>query len=149
MKLPTQVELIDLSAKQSKYVMARLSGLDHADSKKKARYSKYTQKVEIDTPEIVALITKYMELEMEEVLLTRDSKRRMLYNIAMDKDEPTANKIKAIEVDNIMTGDNSPQKVELFGLTELLQLVRSGSKTKNITPFNGNTNERSLPAGSN
>tara|TARA_R110002110_G_scaffold74463_2_gene196972 strand:- start:6207 stop:6656 length:450 start_codon:yes stop_codon:yes gene_type:complete len=149
MKLPTQVELTDLRTKQRNYVMARLSGLDYGAAKKKAGYSNHTQRVEIETEEVMALIKKYMEMDMEQVLLTRDSKRRMLYQICMDEDEPTSNKIKAIEVDNIMTGENSPQKVELFGLTELLQLVRSKSKTKNVTPLNGQSNERNLPAGSN
>ncbi len=32
--------------------------------------------------------------------------------------------LKAIEQDNVMTGDNAPQKVEVFGNSELLAMVR-------------------------
>lgn len=59
--------------------------------------------------------------------LTRDRKREKLAKIVEDGAERTADRLKAIEVDNVMTGDNAPQKVEVFGLGELLAAVRKKS----------------------
>lgn len=36
--------------------------------------------------------------------------------------------IKALEVHNLMTGDNAPQQVNVFGLSDLLNMVRAKSK---------------------
>lgn len=59
-------------------------------------------------------------------LLTRLEKRKHLATIARNAKGKAGDRIRAIEVDNAMTGDNAPQKVEVFGLDELLRLVRTG-----------------------
>lgn len=58
--------------------------------------------------------------------LTREKKRGILAEIAEKKTAKNSDKIKAIEVDNRMTGDDAPQKVEVFGLADLMKLVRTG-----------------------
>jgi hypothetical protein len=60
--------------------------------------------------------------------LTRDRKREILNTIAENPKAKPNERTKAIEVDNVMTGDNAPQQVQVFGLSELLALVRKGSK---------------------
>ena len=66
----------------------------------------------------------------DERALSRVEKRMMLADVArrkkMSADEARAHSVrmKAIEQDNIMTGDNAPQKVEVFGMSEMLAMVR-------------------------
>jgi phage terminase small subunit len=55
---------------------------------------------------------------------TREDKLKLLSGFMKAEDKPTTHRIKAIEVHNVMTGDNAPQEVNVFGLTELLTLVR-------------------------
>lgn len=59
-------------------------------------------------------------------LLNRLRKREILCDVAEDVEQPAQNRIKAIEADNRMTGDDAPQKVEVFGLNDLMKLVRGG-----------------------
>lgn len=47
-----------------------------------------------------------------EVLLTRDKKRMILGSIAQDERAPDTARIRAVEVDNTMTGDNAPVRIE-------------------------------------
>lgn len=74
-------------------------------------------------PYIAALIAQ----QEKKRLLTRERKREHLALFVEDKTARTADRIKAIEVDNVMTGDNAPQQVQVFGLSDLLALVRKKS----------------------
>lgn len=77
-------------------------------------------------PHVAALIEKGREKALKDVVVTRQIKldrlgKRIMQGKVLDRDG-----IKAVEVHNMMTGDNAPQKVDVFGLAELLELVRSG-----------------------
>lgn len=78
----------------------------------------------------LAHVQHYLEVErakmQEASLLTRIEKRAALGAIVRSKAAKNGDRIRAIEVDNLMTGDNAPTKHEVFGLAELMKLVRSG-----------------------
>lgn len=78
-------------------------------------------------PEIMAYIAQERAKLAEHGLLTRIEKRRILAKIARRATHKQGS-IEAIKVDNAMTGDNAPQRVEVFGLADLMKLVRGGSK---------------------
>lgn len=50
--------------------------------------------------------------EVLEVGMTRAQKRRVLKGIAMNRKLPAIDRIRAIQVDNLMTGDNKPVRFE-------------------------------------
>lgn len=56
-------------------------------------------------------------------LLTRTRKLEILSDIAEGQHKPTE-RTNAIKVHNEMTGDNAPQEVNVFGLADLLSLIR-------------------------
>lgn len=59
---------------------------------------------------------------------SREEKRGILAEILRNEKLRAAERTKAIEVDNVMTGDNAPQQVNVFGLGDLLAMVRRGGK---------------------
>ncbi len=61
---------------------------------------------------ISAYIAECLADRRLEVLLTRDQKRQILGGIAKKVTAPPAARIMAIKVDNDMTGDNAPVRVE-------------------------------------
>ncbi len=67
-------------------------------------------------------------------MLDRIEKRQKLAEIARDPKQPAVARLKAIELDNRMTGDDAPQKVEVFGVDNLLAMIR-GRATQ--SPANG------------
>jgi len=77
-------------------------------------------------PEIGAYLEKLNLRTEEKRSLTRATKRNLLTEFAEDEDTDVAKRIKAIEVDNLMTGDNKPQEVTFTGLEALLNKVREG-----------------------
>jgi hypothetical protein len=79
-------------------------------------------------PKIAAYIEALIAQQEKTRFLTRESKRQRLAKIVADGKARNGDVIRAIEVDNVMTGDNAPQQVEVFGLGELLALVRKGKK---------------------
>jgi len=78
----------------------------------------------LKNPDVVAYIEQLKKKSEDKKTLVRIEKRIWLAKFVRDAKEDTGKRIKAIEVDNEMTGDNSPQKVEVFGLSELLGMVR-------------------------
>ena len=80
----------------------------------------------VTLPHVAAFIERERAKQDQAALMTRLEKRRILSDLARSKSTRPSERIKAIEVDNVMTGDNAPQKVEVFGLAELMKLVRSG-----------------------
>ena len=79
------------------------------------------------TPEIVSYIAQERARMDDKALLSRIEKRRILAKIAR-KGSTKAGSVEAIKVDNSMSGDNAPQKIEVFGLHELLILVRGDAR---------------------
>lgn len=82
----------------------------------------------LQRPLVKAYIAEAREAMKKTKFLTRERKREILDEIADTNNSKAADRIKAIEVDNRMTGDDAPQKVEVFGLTDLMKLVRSGDR---------------------
>ncbi len=81
-------------------------------------------------PKVQTRIAELKSQLDDERALVRNEKRMMLAEIARKKkitvDEARAFtvRMKAIDADNVMTGDNAPQKVEVFGNAEILAMVR-------------------------
>jgi hypothetical protein len=126
-----------LTAKQQAFAHFIADGLEQATAYRKAydcpNSSPSTVKVEASRtaalPHVAEFIRTLKGQHDQKKFLTRERKREILQEIAESKGESIRpnERVKAIEVDNIMTGDNAPQQVEVFGLTELLGIVRKGS----------------------
>lgn len=80
-----------------------------------------------DTPKVHNYLAALIAQQERTRFLTRDRKREKLAEVVEGKGEKTADRIKAIEVDNVMNGDNKPAEVNIFGLGDLLALVRKKS----------------------
>lgn len=75
-------------------------------------------------PKVVAYINDLLAEARREVLLTRDKKRMILGGIALNKNLPPQARIAAIQVDNRMTGDEKPVRIEgEITLHQVLQLL--------------------------
>ena len=125
-----------LTHKQRLFAENILSGMKPAPAYREAYKSKMTPaatSVEAQRTMRVPHVAHFIETERAKMdaaaLLTRMEKRRILAETARSKASRASDRIKAIEVDNVMTGDNAPQKVEVFGLAELMKLVRSGASS--------------------
>lgn len=79
-------------------------------------------------PRVAAYIAELQAKQDEKRFLTREKKRQILADIALATTSKASERTKAIEVDNVMTGDNAPQQVQVFGLGDLLNLVRKQAK---------------------
>jgi hypothetical protein len=77
-------------------------------------------------PKVAAYIASLIARSEKKKALARDRKRELLNEAAEDAGSDWGKRIKAIEVDNQMTGDNAPQQVNVFGLGDLLAIVRKG-----------------------
>jgi hypothetical protein len=78
-------------------------------------------------PKLQAYLAELIAAQERKRFLTRERKRERLSQIVENAKEKTGDVIRAIEVDNVMTGDNAPQQVQVFGLSELLAMVRKKS----------------------
>jgi phage terminase small subunit len=78
----------------------------------------------LNRPHVQELVTTGRQAKLDKALLTRDEKRKILRDIAKGKAAKMGDRIRAVQVDNEMTGDNAPQQVNVFGLSDLLMLVR-------------------------
>lgn len=124
----------EMTAKERLFAQGILDGLSKADAYRKAYdTSRWKERQVINEayktsnrPKVLAYIKSERSKLDESALLTRIEKRQILAKTARSIRSKPMEKIKAVEVDNVMTGDNSAQKVEVFGLHELLKLVRSG-----------------------
>lgn len=76
-------------------------------------------------PKVAARIKELKDVTAAVRALSRERKRALLEQFAEDAKAKKGDRISAIKVDNEMTGDNAPQQVQVFGLAELLTLVRS------------------------
>ena len=122
-----------MTAKQRAFAQGILDGLTGSDAYRRAYAPKTVNKASIaqiacrlsSHPEIMAYIAQERAKLDEQGLLSRLEKRKILAKIARRAPHKQGS-IEAIKVDNAMTGDNAPQKVEVFGLDDLLRLVRKG-----------------------
>ena len=73
-----------------------------------SKIAKLTQRT--DTVAVVA--AGAVAREVLEVGMTRAEKRRVLKRLAMNPKLPAIDRIRAIQVDNLMTGDNKPVRFE-------------------------------------
>lgn len=95
-------------------------------------------------PKVDAYLAFHRAARRKETLLTRDKKRQILGGIALDDRTPDTARIQAIRVDNDMTGDNAPVRVEgeltlgavfiALGLSTGLPNEAEVRQIKNITP---------------
>lgn len=63
-------------------------------------------------PNVKAYVDAALAKRQSRALLTRETKREILADIAIDKKAPKPARIMAIQVDNRMTGDERPVRVE-------------------------------------
>lgn len=63
-------------------------------------------------PAIAEYVAKGREKMAKARLLSRTKKREILFTIACNSKARAAERVKAIEVDNAMTGDNKPVRIE-------------------------------------
>jgi len=82
----------------------------------------------LNEPEVAAYVEKLRAKTEEYRAASRAYKRDKLFFIMEENEDDPRVVIQAITADNLMTGDNKPQEVQVFGLAELLQQVRKGSK---------------------
>ena len=78
-------------------------------------------------PAVKAYYDKMNEKIENKRALSRAKKRDLLSEFATDEDTDVSKRIKAIEVDNLMSGDNKPTEVTVTGLGALLNKVREGT----------------------
>jgi len=98
------------------------------DSKAKNRVCAVKACLLLKRPAVQAHIKKLKSELADKRALDRLEKRLLLAKAARQKNLDWGKRIKAIEVDNVMTGDNAPQEVQVFGLAELLAMVRKKQK---------------------
>jgi hypothetical protein len=111
---------LGLTPRQLAYALARIEGLNCKESFKKARPDNRLTDAALRTeanklernPKVQAFIAEGLAEARREVLLTRDKKRQILGSIALDKKAPRMARIAAVKVDNDMTGDAAPIRVE-------------------------------------
>lgn len=77
---------------------------------------------------VAAYIAELISKEEKSRFLSRERKRELLAEFAENKRAKPSERVKAIEVDNVMTGDNAPQQVNVFGLSDILNIVRKGNR---------------------
>jgi len=122
-----------LSVKEMAFCGHVLDGMKLMDAFKAATGSKGNQNTLkregcalMAKPTVVAYCEKLNSQTEGKRSLNRAKKRDLLAEFAENEDSDVKARIKAIEVDNLMTGDNKPQVVEVTGLSALLDRVRSG-----------------------
>jgi len=109
-----------LTPKQLAYAMGRIAGHNQKESLRRAipknRLSPHALDVEAHKlekhPKVRAYIDAALAEERGDMLLTRHVKRQILGGIARDKKAPHTARIQAVQVDNRMSGDDAPIRIE-------------------------------------
>lgn len=108
-----------ISVKQQRFVDLLLLGTTGKEAYRQAFSSKAKDVVlrvkaseEKKKPAVQAYLAAEQAKAAELVGLTRAEKRRMLRLIALDPNEAASDRLKAIALDNLMTGDNKPVRLE-------------------------------------
>ncbi len=138
---PMKTTLRELTPKQRAFADALLEGLASSKAYRRAYPAKGSPKlVSVKAAEVKRhpAVQAYMREQQSKLDrakgLTRTRKRQFLYEVVMNPDSSTADKLRAIELDNRMTGDNIPEKVEAFGLSDLLTMMRQRSTNTLTAP---------------
>lgn len=120
---------------QRAFADALLEGLAPSEAYRKAYPAKGSPKVvsvkaaEVKRHPAVQAYMKKQQAKLDRTKgLTRQRKRRKLYEIVNDPNSSTSDVIKAIQADNRMCGDDRPEPVQSFGLSDPLTMVRKRSK---------------------
>lgn len=121
----------DLTPKQLAFANAILDGKGPSEAYKAAGYWQGSSKVVsvkaqglLKTPAVADYIAVGRRKTANRAQMTRDDKLARLEERIRSGEILDRDGIKAVEVHNVMTGDNAPVEVNVFGLTDLLQLVR-------------------------
>ncbi len=132
---PMQTALRQLTPKQHAFADALLDGVSPSNAYRRAYQANGSPRVvSVKAAEVKkhAAVQEYVRHQQDKldrtIGLTREHKRQLLYQIVMDPDSSPADKIKAIQLDNRMTGDDRSEKAESFGMGDLMALVRQGSE---------------------
>lgn len=131
-----------LSEKRRMFALHLASGLPQTEAYRKAfqpKGSYETTRVAAcrmaKDPRIKAEVAKLQEQLRNHpdpaTMMERVEKRRILADIARDTKADARKRIAAIEVDNQMTGENAPQQVEVFGVGNLLAMIRQRTAPTN------------------
>lgn len=123
--------MLGLTAKQLGFCNALLDGStviaaytsNYNNKGKKDYLRQHATKVH-HNPNVQAYLKAQREKLAAKSQVTRVHKLAALSKMILDEKAPTLHRIKAIEVHNVMTGDNAPEQVNVFGLSDLLALVR-------------------------
>jgi molecular chaperone DnaK (HSP70) len=84
---------------------------------------------EVRTNKAVAEYITQLRKELKEASqMTREDVLATLDRLIKDPDVTPTARVAAIKARNEMTGDNAPQEVNVFGLADLLTLVRTKAK---------------------
>ena len=133
-----------LTAKQAAFADALLDGMTGSEAYRTAYNTRANPRVRAvkatrlrQTPAIMAYIAEKQAEADRLDGLERQEKRRLLASIARDPNASPSDRMKAIELDSKMAGHLQPEKVEVFGMADLLSLVRSRSRDPQMT-LNGN-----------
>lgn len=124
--------------KEIDFVNLVLGGMSYTDAYRQVVGSKASRKAAnvegcrlAKAPAVVKLLSelraKDAEKESDRRVATKQSKRELLFIAMTDEEVDWNRRLKAIEVDNAMTGENAPQEVHMVGLKEVMRKVREGS----------------------
>lgn len=121
-----------LTSKQTAFANALLDGMTGSDAYRKAYNtqgnSRAAARKAVDLRKHPAIIAYISEKQAEADRLDgleRQEKRRLLASIARDPNASPSDRMKAIELDSKMAGHLQPEKVEVFGMADLLEMVRN------------------------
>lgn len=107
----------ELSVPQQKFADGVLSGLNQSEAYRRA-YPRAKLSVETAASRLAASVKvcQYMQTvrlaEQKRGGLSRQQKREILSEIATSKDVSPGDRVRALQVDNRMTGDDAPMRVE-------------------------------------
>lgn len=106
----------------------RLAGYAEGDAERVAKRAQ----VILHRPHVQVMVMGARDKATAKATLSREKKLELLSGRALAAGEDGKKLdqvgIKAIEVHNLMTGDNAPEEVNVFGLGDLLTLVRKRSR---------------------
>lgn len=128
-----------LTGKQEAFAQAIVDGKGPSEAYQVAGYSvragaKVVSVKAAEVGRVAAVIARIAELRAKVTgakTLDRVKKRELLAAFVL-KDETkkdlTIEQLRAMEIDNRMAGHNEPDKVNVFGLSDLLRQIRSTSR---------------------
>jgi len=134
-KIPKSIEALlkSVTPKQRKTLQFIADGMNHKEAGIKAGYTETTAAVTVcrmlKNDNIQRLLRYFQNRDIEKLAMNRALKRGRLYVIAMTGGDTDA--LRAIDLDNKMTGENAPQKVNIQSNSEeLLARVREHNSRK-------------------